>query len=186
MPLGRVLAQQDTISGATPLSEAQTGRGRPQRLSYTANRTGAGVWNETRYYGTNARGQLFYETDAPTPGGYSDFLYRFDNEPENTLPPGAGLGVRTLARREAAANDPHYETGSWLLINLVDGTPPQDAWQRPVYEGPIVEQDVLAQLQVFYDGAGNESYRWNAFTGGDRRALAWDAFGRVGAGAGRR
>jgi YD repeat-containing protein len=53
--LGRVLKEQDTVGGGTPLSEAQTWLGRSERSNYTATRDGAGAWNESRDYSYNGR-----------------------------------------------------------------------------------------------------------------------------------
>jgi RHS repeat-associated protein len=179
--LGRVLGQQSALGGGAPFSESQTWSGKDTRLNYTANRTGTGVWNETRGYAYNGRQQLIYESDAPAAGGYADFLYRFDNESLAAIPPGAGLGVRTNALRRNAVTDSNYEPGSWwvgfLLPNSTFG-PGQDAWQRPVYEGPFAGQaNLFYQLQVAYDGVGNVTGR--TLANGNQQTLYWDAFGRL-------
>lgn len=90
---GRILAQETSIGGSAVLTEEALWRKDSKIASYTADRQGTGVWDETRDYAYNSRGQLLKETYAPGQGQQAAFHYQFDG---NTA--GAGLGVRTLAR----------------------------------------------------------------------------------------
>jgi len=183
--LGRVLTQANTAGGSTPLAEAQTWAGRSQRLDYTANRTGSGVWNETRGYSYNGRGQLFYESDAPSSGGYADLLHRFDFESLGVTPAGTGLGVRTATLRRNATTDPNYQPGSWLAYdpNVFGGaTFGIDNFRRPNTE---VQFPAVANGGYYaytdYDAAGQVTWRDFQTTSAQYRQqeLIWDAAGRL-------
>lgn len=182
---GRVLTQNNTIGGGTPLSETQTWNGNPRRASYTANRTGSGVWNETRNYSYNGRGQLAQETDAPSAGGYADFLYGFDFD-LGIPTTGDGLGVRTLAMRRTNPSDyANFQPGSWLTYdpNLFGGsTFGADNFRRPTtevqypavlnqYYGAYTDYDAVGQVEWRDFRTSSAQYR--------QQDLVWDADGRL-------
>lgn len=184
--LGRMLAQANTVGGGTPLSETQTWNGKAQRASYTANRTGSGVWNETRGYDYNGRGQLTKETDAPSASGYADYLYCFDFD--LSVPTiGSGLGVRTLAMRRSNANDyGTWQPGSWVtddpaLFNWVSQRG-VDAFQRPTSEERALTANLFYGNSATYDNLGEMTWRssWSSdATQNPQQTLTWDSFGRL-------
>lgn len=87
---GRILTQTTTVFGLTVLSETQMWRADSTLSSYSATRTGANVWNETRDYTYNNRGQVLSESFAWRPGVTATLNYAFDFG-------AAGIGVRTNA-----------------------------------------------------------------------------------------
>jgi RHS repeat-associated protein len=183
-PLGRVLAEQDTVSGGTPLSETQTWYQRSQRSSYTANWSGTGVWNETRNYSYNGRGQLYQESDAPSAGAYADYLYRFDFDLGVS---GSGLGVRTIAMRRSSANDyGTWQPGSWVtddpaLFNWVSQRG-SDAFQRPTSDEQALTTNLFYPNSRTYDAIGQITWRstWTSdATQNPQQTLTWDSFGRL-------
>jgi RHS repeat-associated protein len=90
---GRIEEQQLTVGGSPVLTEQMVWRKDGKISSYTADRSGAGEWDEIRQYGYNSRGQLLTETYGIGPGQEAGFNYQFDGGTAGT-----GPGVRTLAR----------------------------------------------------------------------------------------
>ena len=89
---GRITSRKVKSATATPLTEALTWNADSTLNSYTAARTGTGVFNEQRDYLYNSRGQLISEGFKPNATQNSTFGYQFDGNTTN------GLGVRTLAQ----------------------------------------------------------------------------------------
>lgn len=182
---GRTLTQQNTLQDNTvPLSESQDWLGTDKRWAYTATRSGTTAlgttaWNETRYYNYNGRGQMYYESDAPSANGYADYLHRFDME---GTPDGAGLGVHTLAMRRLSTNGSNFEAGSWAVSNFVNQDSAVDSFRRPNYEGQALAQDAFSSGTCSYDSAGNTTVRTYWSPDGSlnpTQYLTWDAQGRL-------
>ncbi len=89
---GRITARRATSGAATPLVEGLAWNADSTLASYTATRSGAGVFNEQRDYGYNSRGQLTSESFKPGAAPNNTLGYQFDGNRTN------GLGVRTLAQ----------------------------------------------------------------------------------------
>jgi RHS repeat-associated protein len=96
--VGRILQQTQGVNNTAPLVENMTWRNNSTLNNYTATRTGTGVWNESRAYAYDSRGQLLSEgfslaglAPALSSSNGSSLNYSFDgNNP--------GLGIRTDAK----------------------------------------------------------------------------------------
>jgi RHS repeat-associated protein len=169
---GRILNQNLSVGNATPLSEVLEWNVRSQRTSYTANRSGSpSVWNETRTYRYNQRGQAYLQSDSPAPGAYADFFFLFDSE-SGPIPAGAGLGVRTTAqRRLSESNFADFQAGSSAVASV-------DAFKRPKGENYYATlNSPSGPFSSAFDAAGNQTTRET--TDGNVQTITWDATGRV-------
>ena len=184
--LGRITAENTSVSGSTPLGETQSWTGRATRSNYTAIRSGTNVWNESRNYGYNGRGQMFLESDAPAVNTYADTLYCFDFD-LGIPTTGNGLGVRTLAMRRNSASDySNWQIGSYATDNpaLFNWVTQKgvDAFQRPISEEKALTQNLFYSHSATYDSAGNTTWRsyWTPDASQNpQQTLTWDAQGRL-------
>ncbi len=105
---GRILEQNQVVSGASVLDEDMFWQANNTLSSYSATRGGTGAWNDTRAYSYNNRGQLLTEGFAAKPGAMSAFNYTFDGT-------GQSLGVRLDAKIGSGS------PVSWETSATVDG-----------------------------------------------------------------
>lgn len=75
---GRIKTLTTTAGASTPLVETINWRNDSKIDDYTATRSGAGAFSETRDYGYSDRGQLTSETYAPSSGQTATLSYGFD------------------------------------------------------------------------------------------------------------
>jgi RHS repeat-associated protein len=80
---GRIKTLTTTAGAATPLVETVNWRNDSKVDDYTATRSGAGAFSETRDYGYSDRGQLTSETYAPAAGQTATLNYGFDPSKRN-------------------------------------------------------------------------------------------------------
>lgn len=93
---GRILTQTTAVNGTTVMLESQTWRDDGTLEYYGVTREGAGVWDESRDYGYNTRGQLTSEGFSPAPAATAALEHTFDHGV-------VGLGVRTDAKIASGA-----------------------------------------------------------------------------------
>ncbi|MGC3990600.1 MAG: RHS repeat-associated core domain-containing protein [Chthoniobacteraceae bacterium] len=161
---GRILTDTVTSNSSTPLSEVMTWRDDSKLDSYTANRSGqdsnsVNVWNETRQYWYNARGQLLTEPYKPTASTAETLTYQFDQNSEN------GPGVRTQAQVSPTKN---YN---------VPATNGENTYLQVKNETAMPGDASSDAVQWWYDGDGNAS-SWNSATRGSK-GLNFDTQNRL-------
>ncbi len=158
-PMGRITEETQKVNASVVLDETNiVWRGDSTQSSYTANRTGTGVWNETRAYGYDSRGHLTSETFAPASGTTASTAYHFDNDTTG------GLGLRTSMNLTGALTGTDAQTYN----NLAQMT-------NYVATGTLVNPRGSPVNQTF-DAMGQVVTRT---VSGSTDTITWDALGRM-------
>ena len=152
---GRIQGQTQVAGGAAALVEDIFWRANSTLDSYTATRSGAGAWNETRVYAYNDRGQLLTEGFSSAPGASNVFNYAFDgNSP--------GLGVRLDAKIGTGAPVAWETRATANSLGRVTADNQLNASGRAVPAGGVasgadhvdISVDGISQGRAAYPGGG--------------------------------
>jgi len=152
--VGRILDQTQVVSGTSVLVEDMFWRANSTLSSYTATRTGTGVWNETRLYSYSNRDQLLSEGFSPAANVTSALNYVFDgNSP--------GLGVRLDAKIGTGAPASWERSATVDALGRVTSDNQMNAAGRAVPAGGNASGadhvdimiDGVAQGRAFYTGS---------------------------------
>ena len=164
--VGRIIEETQTVNGSVILDEKNIAwRGDSTQSSYTANRTGSGVWNETRAYAyddtsapNKGRGHLLSESFAPSASGTATLAWTFDSNIAG------GPGLLTNVKLSGALTGSNSATyGNFVRLNTLTST--------GSLTGPLG-----TPVSNTFDAVGQTTTR-TLSSGSD--AMTWDALGRL-------
>jgi len=161
--VGRITEQTQTVNGSQILDETNIAwRNDSTQSSYTANRTGSGVWNETRSYSyddtsapNHGRGRLLSEGYAPSSSGTATLAWTFDNNTSGG--PGLLTGV-TLSGALTGSNTATY--GNFVRLNTLTST---GSLTGPLGTPVSNTFDAVGQTATSAMSSGSDTMTWDAF-----------------------